>query len=83
MAKAIFQKKALEASANFNVFESQCRKIRILSKALSVLSGVTNLSTSRGYLTTITATFACLSIFLMREYGGVVPQVCDWNMSRF
>ena len=32
--KAFFKRKALEANANFNVFESQCPKIRILSKAL-------------------------------------------------
>ena len=34
MAKSIFKKKAPEANANFNVFESQCPKIRILWKAL-------------------------------------------------
>ena len=34
IVKVIFKKKAPEANANFNVFESQCPKIRILSKAL-------------------------------------------------
>ena len=34
MAKSIFKKKAPEANANFNVFESQCPKIGILLKAL-------------------------------------------------
>jgi len=33
-SKSNFQRKALEANANFNVFKSQCPKIRILSKAL-------------------------------------------------
>ena len=36
IVKAIFKKKVPEANANFNVFESQCPKIRILSKALKV-----------------------------------------------
>ena len=35
IAKAISKMKASEAYANFNIFESQCPKIRILSKALN------------------------------------------------
>ena len=34
IVKAFFKKKFLEANANFNVFESQFPKIKILSEAL-------------------------------------------------
>ena len=50
IVEAFFKRKAPEANANFCVFESQCPKITVLSKALkaklsSTLSGVTSLST--------------------------------------
>ena len=46
---AFFKRKAPEANANFCVFESQCPKITVLSKALKaklslILSGLANLS---------------------------------------
>ena len=49
IVEAFFKRKALEANANFYVFESQCPKITILSKALkaklsSIPSGIANLS---------------------------------------
>ena len=34
IVKEFFKRKALEANASFNVFESQCPKIMVLSKAL-------------------------------------------------
>ena len=50
IVKAFFKRKASEANANFYVFESQCPKIMVLSKALkaklsSILSEVASLST--------------------------------------
>jgi len=86
IVRAFFKRKAPKANATFNIFESQCPKIRILSKALrlnslSVPNGVTILSMPCSGSTThrddARVCLKCVGLGAQVLWRKVVPRVCN------